>query len=70
LGAYFTNVPGLSPIFSNVLVTAFGPPTGVYCKPQYWTSMPGASGTQVEVRCFSPIGQGADTIYNLAYTAL
>jgi hypothetical protein len=62
LGSYIVNVPVLSPIFSNALVVAYGAPTGAYCKPLYWASLPGSSGTTIRVTCFSAIDLASERL--------
>ena len=64
-GSYIATLPLISPTGSNVKVSAYSG-AGEMCKVVGWWGN-GGSGTQVQVACFDPAGNPADTYFDLVY---
>lgn len=66
-GNYLAILPKISPVGSNVKVSAYGG-GGETCKVVGWWGN-GSAGTQVNVTCFDPYGNPADTYFDLVYAS-
>jgi hypothetical protein len=66
-GNYLAILPKISSVGSNVKVSAYGG-AGETCKVVgWWGNSP--AGTQVNVACFDPAGNPADTYFDLVYAS-
>lgn len=66
-GDYLATLPKISPVGSNVKVTAYGW-AGETCKVLgWWGNSP--EGTQVHVACFDPFGNPTDAYFDLVYAS-
>jgi hypothetical protein len=65
-GKYALLLPGQASANSNVQVTAYGTTGAQYCKVVSWGNN-GAGDTVVNVHCFAPGGQPADSQFSLRY---